>query len=298
MRRWCVWGASVVTLGAVGCDGGEPAGRMVVGLTTDMAVGFELTEVRVNAEVNGEAVIDDVYSYASGDLKLPGELVDLPMAIDSDVSVKVEGYGKAGELKTRRAAFTRVEVETPLLLPLALESSCEGVFCGDGQTCLGGICGDATIPNKGLLPYDSTWVDTAPDACKNGQSGEPGVTIGKGQSSFAPLQEGEALPIEPGPQGGHHMWLALQVRGLRQQGTVLTLSGRYPDLNEDLQPVNSVVTLRKGAENGCEIYGIRFQVDHGLEVATLYNKVLVVQVKLVDPNQDSAEAQAVVTIAP
>ena len=129
-------------------------------------------------------------------------------------------------------------------------------------------------------------------------SGGPAVEIGKGQSAFAPLENGEAMPIEAGPQGGHHIWLALRVTGLRQMGSGLTVNGYFPELAFELRPFTAKLTLRKAAENQCEIYGIRFQVDRGLSVETIQGRALDIDIVLEDSNGDVGTAAKQVVIAP
>ena len=122
--------------------------------------------------------------------------------------------------------------------------------------------------------------------------------LGQGESAFAPLQDSEVVPIEAGPQGGHHVWLALHVNGLRQMGSHLTVRGYFPDLAYELPPFTSRVTLRKAGEDHCEIHGVRFQVDQGISVEAVRGRALDIEVVLEDPNGDVATAMKRVAIAP
>jgi hypothetical protein len=149
-----------------------------------------------------------------------------------------------------------------------------------------------------LADYDPMWLTSAKDACKTPSSGDPTLVIGQGQSAFVPLDEDEVVPIEPGPQGGHHMWLALRVTGLRQMGSRLTLGGRYPDLAYELPAFIVLLTLRKAAENHCESHGVRFQVDRGIAVEKVQGQALDIEIALEDPDGDVATAVKRVVIAP
>jgi hypothetical protein len=40
--------------------------------------------------------------------------------------------------------------------------------------------------------------------------GPPELTLGTGTQNFTPLSDGDAVPINMGSQGGHHVWGALQ----------------------------------------------------------------------------------------
>jgi len=57
---------------------------------------------------------------------------------------------------------------------------------------------------------------------------EPVVELGVGQDSFSSLDEGEQVEIVLGPQGGYHIWGALQTEGLH--------GGRPPQPGNDTRP--------------------------------------------------------------
>jgi len=289
---------ALLLLCSAGC--GDEAGEalVTVGLTTDLAVGFDIDGVERTAKVDGAVTHSDHLSYAEGKLKLPAEL-SLPAAPDGaqlELSLAAFRAGEAAPLVTRRAV-TRVEGGRRLLLPISLDEACAAVTCAAGATCVEGACVDPFLASAALSDYDPAWVVTAIDACKTPASGDPALELGKGESAFASLGEGEVVEIEPGPQGGHHVWLALRVRGLRQMGSQVKVAGHYPALAYDVPPFTSMITLRKAGDH-CEIYGIRFQVDRGIPVETIKGQALAIEVVLEDPNGDAATAKRQVVIAP
>lgn len=290
---------ALLALCLAGCAGeGDPA-TVAVGLTTDMAIGFDLHRVEIVTAVDGAVVEEQRWSYTEGDLLLPAEL-SIEAQDGAEVEVTALSFGKAEPepFVTRTAATRATSGRTPFL-PVFLGEGCSGVSCAAGSTCVEGACVDAFIAPSALEDHDPSWIDSAPDACKTPSSGEPAVLIGLGQSGFAPLGDDvEEVPIEAGAQGGFHVWLALRVSGLRQMGSHLTLAGGFPEIDVELAPVTTVVTLRKAEDGQCEIYGVRFRVDAGLPVETIRGQALDIEVTLEDPNSDAATATQRVVIAP
>lgn len=288
---------ALLALCLAGC-GGEGAG-VAFGLVTDMAVGFDVRRLEVTATVDGAVALTESLSYGQGELSLPAELLVQPAPDGAEVELSVEAFRDDGAspVVVRKAATLAAGGRT-LLLPVSLDEACSGVACAAGATCVEGACVDPFVAPSALADHDPTWIISAPDACKTASSEGPAIVIGKGQSAFVPLRDGEAVPIEPGPQGGHHAWLALRVTGLRQMGSRLTAAGAFPDIEYELSPITSMVTLRKAGEGLCEIYGIRFQVDHGLPVDAVRGRALDVEISLEDPNGDRATATKRIVIAP
>ncbi|MDC0744627.1 hypothetical protein [Polyangium mundeleinium] len=292
----------LVWLGLVlaGCsnDNEDTSTDVVVGLTTDMAVGFDFYELERTLKVDGVVTQSELVSYGAGNLRLPAEL-PAQAAEDGatiELSLAALRIGEHVPMVTRTAT-TRVLEGRSLLLPVSLEEACVGVACAANATCMKGACVDPFIDPSSLPAYDPTWIESVEDACKTASSGAPALVVGKGQMAFASLTEGEVVPIEPGPQGGHHVWLALRVTGLRQMGSTLKVNGFYPDLDYKLSPFSSQVTLRK-ADGHCELYGIRFQVDRGIAVDAVRGLPLDVTFTLTDPTGDAATAETKVVIAP
>lgn len=284
---------------AAGCGGGEADAQVVVGLTTDLAVGFDLRRVETTTKVDGVVTRSTRLSYGDGALSLPAELVVDPAPDGAEVEIVVAAFrdGEASPLVTRRAA-TRAVGRRRLLLPVSLDEACAGAACGPEKTCVEGACVNPFIAPSTLADHDPGWITSASDACKTPSSGAPTIVLGQGESAFAALHEGEVVAIEAGPQGGHHVWLALQVNGLRQMGSRLSVGGTFPDLAYELPPFTSQITLRKAGDGGCEIYGVRFQVDRGVTVEAIRGRTLDIEVVLEDPNGDVATAMKRVTIAP
>ncbi|WP_437944640.1 hypothetical protein WME98_27195 [Sorangium sp. So ce296] len=281
------------------CGGEEADARVVAGLTTDMAIGFEIHAIESTTKVDGVITRAERLSYGSGDLSLPAELPIASARDGAEIELSIAAFrdGEAAPIVTRTTA-TRAAFGRSLLLPVSIDAACSGLACAAGTTCAAGACVDPFVAPSALDDHDPMWIASAKDACKTPSSGEPAIVIGQGESAFAPLDEGEVVPIEAGPQGGHHVWLALRVTGLRQMGSRLRVGGYFPELERELLPFTALVTLRRAGEGRCEIYGIRFQVDRGLSVEAVRGRALDVEVALEDPNGDAATAARRVVIAP
>lgn len=283
------------------CGGEELDARVVVGLTTDMAVGFDVRRLEATVQTNGAVALTEslVYGYGEGKLSLPAEMMIPPAEDGAEIELSFEAFqdGEAPPVVTRRAV-TRASGGRTLLLPISLDEACSLIPCTGGATCSLGACVDPFISPSALASYDPAWLASAPDACKTPSSGDPAIEVGQGASAFAPLNDNEVTPIEAGPQGGHHVWLALRVTGLRQMGSRVTVEGYYPDLAFELLPFSSQVTLRKAGEGHCEIYGIRFQIDREISVAAVKGQILDMEIALEDPNGDKATAAKRIVIAP
>ncbi|WP_437938624.1 hypothetical protein [Sorangium sp. So ce341] len=290
---------ALLALAPSACGGEEADARVVAGLTTDMAIGFEVHAIESTTKVDGVITRAERLSYRSGDLSLPAELPIAEARDGAEIELSIAAFrdGEAAPIVTRTTA-TRAASGRSLLLPVSIDAACSGRACAAGATCAAGVCVDPFIAPSALDDHDPMWIASAKDACKTPASGEPAIVIGQGESAFAPLDEGEVVPIEAGPQGGHHVWLALRVTGLRQMGSRLRVGGHFLELERELLPFTALVTLRRAGEGRCEIYGIRFQVDRGLSVEAVRGRALDVEVALEDPNGDAATAAQRVVIAP
>jgi hypothetical protein len=290
---------ALLVLCSAGCGGEDADAHVVVGLTTDMAVGFDIHHIETTTKVDGVTTHTESLSYGEGDLVLPAEILTQPTHDGAEVELSIAAFRdeEASPIVTRRAA-TRAAGGRGLLLPVSLDEACSAVPCAASATCVEGACVDPFIAPGALADHDPIWIASAPDACKTPSSGEPAVVLGQGKSAFAPLEDSEVVAIEAGAQGGYHVWLALRVAGLRQMGSRLTVGGYFPDLASEVPPFVSHVTLRKAGEDHCEIYGVRFQVDRDLSVETIRGRTLDIAIILEDPNGDVGAATKRVVIAP
>ena len=121
------------------------------------------------------------------------------------------------------------------------------------------------------------------------------VVVGEGQNYFRDIPDETTLTWEKGPQGGHHVWIALRQRGLRQRGTIMTI-----DLEDVEAPGKPVLVNHSrliydfdrdegfdAAKGGwCSRTGLRMQLDNagGVSLEQLMNHHVRVTATLKDPD--------------
>jgi len=292
--RLSVVGAIVSSL--VAC-GGEREPSVVLGLATDLAVGFELERVEVTTTIDGVQSAFTTLSFREGKLHLPAIFIGKTLTEGSTAAFDVAGFElNALSPSIVRSASTRVAAGRRVLLPLALDAACLGVPCDEATTCIEGVCSPRNVAPDALAEFDPYWLVSAKDACKPEHAPPPELELGQGRTSFATLTDNEIVSIEPGAQGGHHVWLALRVAGLRQLGSRVIMSGRFPDLASEVPPFEVGLTLRRGPEQRCEVYGLRFQIDRSRPVSELRGRALELNVTLSDPEGYAATAMKRVVI--
>ena len=131
--------ALFLALCAAGCGGEEEGGHLVVGLTTDLAVGFDIRRVEATAKVDGVVAHAESRSYSKGKLSLPTEIEVPPAPDGAEVEVSIAAFrdGETSPLVARTAA-TRATIGRTLLLPVSLDEACSAVACAGGATCMAG----------------------------------------------------------------------------------------------------------------------------------------------------------------
>jgi hypothetical protein len=274
------------------CTGGGPVGSVVVGLTSDLRVGVDIDSLHVVMRAAGVVVEDETFSVTSttAPLVIPAELpfVDLPGGTAIDVTLDAFGPGSATTpLVTRLAATTILAGET-LLLPVELYSQCvvgpgsSAPECVAPQTCIAGVCADDEVAAGTLPPYSPSWATVSTDPCKPADAGAPVVIVGQGQADYLPMMNGAVDQVYQGPQGGHHIWVALRAKNLHQSGSITSITGHFPDLNIDVGPFNVIFTMEVDEGGYCKLYGLRFQLDETTNIDTLLGHPLDVTVTVTD----------------
>ncbi len=77
------------------------------------------------------------------------------------------------------------------------------------------------------------------------------VEVGTGETSFAPLADGDALELVYGPQGGYHVWGACGIYGIDPEGRVLHYTLRDATTGEVLADLSlALATRRLSATDG------------------------------------------------
>jgi hypothetical protein len=313
--------ASVVAVAAAGpfgfgCSSGSASRapssadptRLVVGLQGDSLAGA-LGALHVTVTRDAAPVVDTMLDPAA----LPHEIAVSGDGADAGgvVAVEVEGYAAVSTpglppvlVRTARAAFVpgedrllRVILQAPCLLGLP-GGAPGGPACTAPQTCIDGTCQDDTVTAAGLEPYESAWATEMPDICKPLHAGPAVVQVGTGQTDYLPVTTGQTVTVEQGPQGGHHVWVAVRQHNLEQNGSTTTITSVQP--GGPAGPTTSVVFGFSPDEGGfCKLSGLRYQLDvDGADYHPFLGKPLDITVSIKDPSGATGTATAHVNIAP
>lgn len=139
------------------------------------------------------------------------------------------------------------------------------------------------------------------DVCQGPVGTTPRATLGTGMLTPSPLGSGDHVAYEAGPQGGHHVWVSVVTRGIRQAGTLTTFEA--VDITVPEQPVllarrTVPFVLNPDVDGACVLAGLRLQLDEDnrVDVTTLVGHTLRLGVRLEDETGGSAQDQCDVVL--
>ena len=319
---------SLVTPGALAlllaaCPGSEEAvpppqdAQLVVGIQADDFGGL-IESVHVVATVDGKVASDETLAIgAANPTALPKEILltgaagakaeVTVTALTSQAATKGPGGAPTTPVVVRRAA-SRLVPDAKKLLRIQLETRCMtfsapgstfpiAPVCDAPQTCAAGRCVSEEVAFDQLENYEPGWAGAPPDVCRPANHGPPELFLGTGQTDFAPLNDGQTLQLERGPQGGHHIWIAARMRNLRQSGSRTTLTAKLVgEATSSIPPAAYVFTFDRDEGNFCKLWGLRFQLDSGAtDLAADYKRFLGKQLEVTVEVTDSTNAKATST---
>jgi hypothetical protein len=177
------------------------------------------------------------------------------------------------------------------------------VNCDAATTCIAGRCVSPIVPVELLEEYVPNWPATAPDLCRPANAGPPELVLGTGQTDYGPLADGQTLQLEKGPQGGHHIWMAVRMRNMKRSGSRTALTAKLPDdPAATIFPAAYVFSFDRDEGTYCKLYGLRFQLDSGApDLRDAYKKFLgkrlEVSVEVADAIGQKATATKTIKIA-
>jgi hypothetical protein len=242
---------------------------------------------------------------------LPRE-IELKGKPDARVEVTVDAFAPGTTSPIiKRTAATRIVPSAKKLLRVVLDSRCAvlpgtpGIAtCGANETCSSGRCIPAEVGVEQLEDYAPDWAAAPPDICRPAKHGPPEVVVGTGQTDYNGLTEGQILQLEKGPQGGHHIWIALRMKNLRQSGSTTTITSRIESDPGAAPPppASYVFTFDRDEGSYCKLWGLRYQVDVGAsdlaaEYKRFLGKKLAVTVEVADSTGAKASGTKIVQIA-
>lgn len=278
-----------------GGGGAAATGSLVIGVLTDLRPGVDIGSLHVVMRAAGKTL--DERTYAAGakyPLVFPVELPFLDLPGGTPVEAQIEAFGQTDTTHplVTRTATTEILAGEDLLLRVALDARCVAIpggtapTCTAPQTCVAGACQDDHIDPHKLKPYTPGWYQGSNDPCKPASAGAPVVIVGEGQGDYLPMMDGETAQVEAGPQGGHHIWVALRAKNLTQSGSVTNVTGHFPDLGYDVGPYAVIFTLEPDEGGYCKLYGLRFQLDTEHPIEEMLGHALELAVKVTDADGD------------
>jgi hypothetical protein len=289
-----------------------PRTAVVVGVEAEPLTGV-IGTIHVATTVEGAPATDDTFGLQA----LPREVRLVAPAIDPNaaISVRVEGYQATGAsppfadppLLVRTAATHFVAGQVSLLrvmlqgsgLPMLPGGLPGAPTCVAPQTCKGGSCQDDTVSPQSLERYTPQWPANAPDICKPAGAGAGVVQVGTGQSDYLPLTGGQTLQAEQGPQGGHHIWIAVRQQNLKQSGSTTTITSVQPGTGLVGPRTSFAFTFDPDEGGFCKLHGLRYQLDvDGIDYHQFLGKPLDVTVVIADPSGATGTGIAHVNIDP
>jgi hypothetical protein len=134
--------------------------------------------------------------------------------------------------------------------------------------------------------------------CKTVAGATPEVVVGQGQSDYLTLDDLQTVKVEPGPQGGHHIWIAIRMKNLLRSGSRTRLTAVAPSTGTTISPYEVIYTFDPAEGGYCKLYGLRFQLDaDGVDYVPLLGHELDVTATVTDETGDSGQGARRVTLA-
>jgi hypothetical protein len=75
------------------------------------------------------------------------------------------------------------------------------------------------------------------------------------------------------------------------------VTGRVPDLNLDISPLQVIFTFDQDEGGFCKLYGLRFQLDQTHDIQELLGKALELTVQVSDKDGDVGVGERTVTLS-
>jgi hypothetical protein len=127
--------------------------------------------------------------------------------------------------------------------------------------------------------------------CKTIAGAPPDVVLGQGQSDYLPLADLDTLRVEAGPQGGHHIWMAVRMKNLLRAGSLTRLTAVAPASGTMISPFEVIYTFDPAEGGYCKLFGLRFQLDlDGVDYVALLGQELDVTATISDASGDTGQS--------
>lgn len=286
--------ASLLVSGLIAACGKPPGGgdaSVILGIKSKLTPGIGLDSMHVVIKTNGEVAVDETYSSSANDLTFPSEFRLDGLEDGDPVEATIEATA-GGSPALVRLASTEAVAGKELLLAVELESACltlpnsAAPTCDAPATCIHGACKPSHVPGETLPVYQSNWATRTVDICKPEGADDAVVTVGEGQADYLPMEDGAIAQVEAGPQGGHHVWVAVRLKNLTQSKSITSLTGKFTDLPYEVGPFKVIFTFDPDEGGYCKIYGLRFQLDAAYDIHDMLGKTLEITATITDGDGD------------
>jgi hypothetical protein len=297
----------VLGLAALACAPESGFGSLTIGVDGH-ALGNYIQKLHVVTTIDGQPATDAFVRASQGPV-FPHEVkLDARGHARAKIGIRVEGFAtdapNAPPVIVRTAETTmapsnkllRIDLDT-LCVVVPPRGGIVGPTCAAPETCVSGRCTSDVVHSELLGEYASNWALAAPDACRPASPGAPKVILGMGQNDYLPMRDGQTLQAQAGPQGGHHIWLAVRMQNLKQSSSTTTVTATQPGTGVTVSPYSVVFTFLPNEGGFCKLYGLRFQLDaNGVEFTQFLGKPLDVKVEIHDVLGETGVATARVNI--
>ncbi len=159
----------------------------------------------------------------------------------------------------------------------------------------------ACSPSKGVPLPSADASDEGKEldgVCKAIAGATPEVIVGQGQSDYLRLADLDVVQVEEGPQGGHHVWLAILMKNLLRSGSRTLLTGVVPDTGTTIAPYEVIYTFDPTDGGYCKLFGLRFQLDlDGVDYVPLLGHELDVTATVTDRSGDVGQGSRRVVLS-
>jgi len=109
----------------------------------------------------------------------------------------------------------------------------------------------------------------------------------------------QTLQAEAGPQGGHHIWIAVRMKNMKQAGSTTQVSAVQPGTGTPIPPSSFAFTFDPDEGGFCKLYGLRYQLDNGgIDYKQFLGKPLDVTTTVVDSIGQVASSMQHIQVAP
>jgi hypothetical protein len=280
------------------------------GVEAQPAIVSRIGKIHYVAKIGDTPLADQEIVPKVGVSPFPFE-IDLKAPENAQVDLMIEAFpaGPNNTILPKPMLTRRIDAPfvagDPKLVRVRLESACltgtpgfKGPSCPLPQSCAMGRCIDPTLLPEDLENYSKDWSRNRPDVCKPPHAQAPTLIAGTGQTDFVNVKDGDTLTPEKGPQGGHHLWLAVLQKNMKQNGSTVTITAEQPGTGLKVPPTAFVFPFEAADHGSCKLYGLRLQLDNAsVPVQKFLGQPLDVSVVVADPEGATATAKIHVNVA-